>query len=115
MPQTQTALSFEALLASVVTEPGRIHAAYSRFHNYSFGNQLLAFTQCLERGIELGPLATYAAWQALGRQVRKGEKAIALCQPVTLRREKTDAATGETETIGFTRFTVRPHAGTTTS
>jgi hypothetical protein len=31
-------------------------------------------------------MATYPRWQALGRHVKKGEKAITLCQPVTIRR-----------------------------
>lgn len=108
MPNTITAPSFTELLATAVAQPGRLHAAYSRFHGYSLGNMLFAWAQCQERGLELGPLATYPAWQALGRQVRKGAKAIWLCQPVTVRRERTDATTGETETVAFTRFTVRP-------
>jgi antirestriction protein ArdC len=91
-----------------VTEPGRIHEAYTRFHNYSLGNQLLAWAQCLERGLELGPMATYPAWQAMGRQVRKGAKAIVLCQPVTLRRTAVDAETGDETKVAFTRFTYRP-------
>lgn len=100
--------SFVDLLNSAVSEPGRLHEAYTRFHNYSLGNQLLAWVQCLERGLEPGPLATYPAWQALGRQVRRGEKAIVLCQPVTLRRTAKDAETGDETEVAFTRFTYRP-------
>jgi hypothetical protein len=33
--------------------------------------------------LQPGPLATYRGWQEKGRQVRKGEKAITLCRPVT--------------------------------
>lgn len=99
--------TFVELLASAVTEPGRLHEAYTRFHNYSLGNQLLAFAQCIERGLELGPIATYATWQATNRQVRKGEKAIVLCQPVTIRRTKTDADGNEQEVM-IPRFTYRP-------
>lgn len=108
MPQTTPAPSFVELLASAVADPGRLQVAYSRFHNYSLGNMLLAYAQCLERGLELGPLATYPAWQALGRQVRKGAKAIVLCQPVTVKRDEKNAETGEAETATFTRFTYRP-------
>ncbi len=84
------------LLRDAVTTPGRIHTAYSAFHGYSIGNQLLALWQCAERGIEPGPIATYKNWAGKGRQVRKGEKAITLCQPVTVKakaRSQRDADT----------------------
>ena len=63
-----TPATFAALLRTAVTEPGTISTAYSAFHNYSLGNQLLALGQCLARGLQPGPLATCAwlAW-ALGR------------------------------------------------
>ena len=69
-----------------VNEPGIVSAAYRQFHNYSIGNQLLAWAQCLARGIQPGPMATFPKWKELGRYVRKGEKAITLCQPVTVKR-----------------------------
>src|SRR5579863_2355130 len=74
------------LLHKAVTEPGVISTAFSRFHSYSVRNQLLAFFQCRERGIQPGPLATYPKWKDLGRYVRKGEKALTLCMPVTCKR-----------------------------
>jgi antirestriction protein ArdC len=100
--------SFADLLRSAVTEPGVLSDAYRQFHKYSIGNQLLAWSQCLERGIQPGPMATFPRWKELGRYVRKGEKAITLCQPVTIKR------TGETEDGQddgeiFTRFVYRPH------
>ena len=52
-------VSWAALLDEAVRKAGYIHEAYSRFHNYSLGNQLLALFQCFERGIEPGPLATF--------------------------------------------------------
>ena len=52
-------VSWAALLDEAVRKPGFIHEAYSRFHNYSLGNQLLALFQCFERGIQPGPLATW--------------------------------------------------------
>src|SRR5215472_14480574 len=70
------------LLAQAVTEPGLILAAYSRFWNYSLGNQLLAMLQCRQRGLEPGPLATFPRWKELGRHVKKGEKALVLCIPI---------------------------------
>ena len=81
-----SAPSFADLLRSAVTEPGILSAAYRQFHAYSIGNQLLAWSQCLTRGIRPGPMATFPKWQELGRHVRKDEKAITLCQPVTIKR-----------------------------
>lgn len=49
-------VSWAALLQEAVTEPGYIHEAYSRFHSYSLGNQLLALFQCFERVSSPDPL-----------------------------------------------------------
>jgi hypothetical protein len=95
---TPSVASFADLFQSAVTEPGIISAAYRQFHTYSIGNQLLAWSQCIERGIQ----------REVGRQVRKGEKAITLCQPVTV-KHTTDAAEGTDEADVFTRFIYRPH------
>ena len=100
--------SFADLLRSAVTEPGTISAAYRKFHNYSIGNQLLAWAQCLERGIQPGPMATFPKWKELGRYIRKGEKAITLCQPVTVKRTVEGDQQQEQE-IAFTRFVYKPH------
>ena len=62
-----------------------MHEAYSRFWNYSLGNQILALMQCRERGIEPGPLASFRRWKELGRHVRKGEKALTLCMPIQIK------------------------------
>src|SRR5437899_2244139 len=90
-------VSWAALLNEAVTKPGFIHEAYSRFHNYSLGNQLLALFQCLARGIQPGPLATFPRWKELGRFVKKGEKALTLCMPLTCKRTKTVKAEDGTE------------------
>src|SRR5215469_2693152 len=74
------------LLHRAVTEPGVLSTAFSRFHSYSVRNQLLALFQCRERGLQPGPLATYGRWKELGRYVRKGEKGLTLCMPVTCNR-----------------------------
>jgi antirestriction protein ArdC len=102
-----TTVSFADLLRSAATDPGVVANAYQQFHNYSLGNQLLAWAQCLERGLPPGPLATFPKWKELGRHVRKGEKALVLCQPVTIKRT-TQAEDGTDETDAFTRFTYRP-------
>ena len=77
---------FAELLQKAVTEPGIISQAYRQFHQYSIGNQLLALGQCVDRGIQPGPINTFPGWKALGRWVRKGEKAITLCMPITVKR-----------------------------
>jgi antirestriction protein ArdC len=101
--------SFADLLRSAVTEPGILSAAYQQFHVYSIGNQLLAWSQCLARGIQPGPMATFPKWKELGRYVRKGEKAITLCQPVTVKRPAADPTDDTNERDIVVRFVYRPH------
>ena len=62
--------TFADLLRRAVEEPGEVSAAYRQFHGYSIGNQLLALSQCLARGIQPGPIATFQRWRELGRWVR---------------------------------------------
>ena len=94
---------FADLLQSAVTEPGILSRAYSQFHYYSLGNQLLAMMQCHARGLEAGPMATYPKWKELGRQVRKGEKALTLCIPITIKK-KDETPDDEVDAAVFTRF-----------
>lgn len=62
------------------------------FHRYSFNNTLLIQVQCPHAT----QVAGFKAWQAKGRQVRKGEKGIRIFgKPFRLVSE-TDEATGET-------------------
>jgi antirestriction protein ArdC len=105
-------VSWAALLDEAVKKPGFIHEAYSRFHNYSLGNQLLALFQCVTRGIQPGPLATFPKWKELDRHVKKGEKALTLCMPLTCMRTKTvkkDDGTDQEEEFSFTHFTYKAH------
>jgi antirestriction protein ArdC len=53
--------------------------------------------QCALRGITPGPLASFNRWKELGRSVKKGQKAITLCMPVTYKRKQTDEAGIETD------------------
>ena len=41
---------WSALLIEAVKKPGLIMKAYSAFHQYSIGNQILALVQCQMRG-----------------------------------------------------------------
>jgi hypothetical protein len=100
---TPAPATFAHLLQLAVNEPGVLSNAYRLFHGYSIGNQLLALSQCLARGIQPGPIATFPRWKELGRYVRKGERALVLCRPVTVKRT-TQAADGTEETQPATFF-----------
>lgn len=97
-----------AILRDAVEKPGTFDAAFRNFHNYSVGNMLLALQQCAERGIEPGPMASFKRWLELGRVVRKGEKALKLCIPRTMKTARVDKSTGEEEQVTFVRFIFRP-------
>lgn len=96
--------NFAQLLNDAVNQPGIISKCYSTFYGYSIGNQLLAWSQCVERNIPLGPIATFKKWKDLGRSVTKGQKAIALVLPVTI--AKKDAAGEKTGEV-FSLFTIK--------
>ena len=100
-------IQFRQLLEEAVSKPGTLMKAYSLFWNYSLGNQILALIQANQRGIPLGPIASFNRWKELGRHVKRGEKAIELCMPVTLKRKvsETNPDGHEIETeITFKRF-----------
>ena len=101
-------LGWKRLLTEAVTKPGLISSAYSRFWRYSIGNQLVALVQCHQRDIEPGPLATFPKWKELGRHVKKGQKALVLCMPITHKRTETDKATGEETARVWQRFVYKP-------
>ncbi len=99
---------WSALLVEAVNKPGLIMEAYSAFHNYSIGNQILALVQCQLRGLEPGPINTFPGWQALGRTVKRGERALILCMPISrkVRDEEAPESNGEN---GERRFTIFMH------
>jgi len=103
-------VQFKRLLEEAVSKPGVLMRAYSLFHQYSLGNQILAYLQAIERNIPLGPIASFKRWKELGRYVKRGEKAIELCMPITSKRTVTepgpDGNDVETE-ITFKRFVFR--------
>jgi antirestriction protein ArdC len=108
--QEHSTLNWQTLLNEAITKPGIVSEAYSRFHNYSISNQILAFVQCAMRGLQPGPISTYPGWKALGRFVKRGEKALTLCMPVTGKRQvkavREDGTEEEQEGV-FTRFVFR--------
>jgi hypothetical protein len=94
------------ILNEAINTPGMLLEAYRAFHSYSIGNQILAIIQCNQRGISPGPIKTFPGWQSMGRNVKKGEKALVLCMPVTVKRKGEESETGEPKT--FTLFTYKP-------
>lgn len=97
------------LLREAIHTPGMLMQAYHAFHHYSVGNQLLALWQCGQRGLPPGPLNTYPGWQKLGRQVKKGEKALTLLMPVTVKDKRAENAGTDEEGQMFTAFVYKPH------
>jgi antirestriction protein ArdC len=109
---TEAQSRWSDLLQQAVTQPGLILKAYSSFHGYSIGNQIAAIVQCHTRSIEPGPINTYPGWQKLGRQVRKGQKAVWLCMPITYKRKSEEKQTDESqpaETEVITGFVWKPN------
>jgi N-terminal domain of anti-restriction factor ArdC len=103
-------IQFRQLLDEAVSKPGTLMRAYSLFWNYSLGNQILALIQANRRGIALGPIASFNRWKEVGRHVKRGEKAIELCMPVTSKRTVTEQAEDGTSVetdIVFKRFVFR--------
>jgi hypothetical protein len=107
--QTTDIPKWSALLVEAVNKPGLIMDAYSAFWNYSVGNQILALVQCQLRGIQPGPINTFPKWQTLGRVVKRGERALTLCMPLTRKRrddESKDSDSSSDEQT-FTTFVHR--------
>ena len=65
----------------------------ARFPKYSFRNQLLILAQRPEARAVMG----YRAWQALGHQVRRGERSISILAPCTYKAKKTRGAADDNE------------------
>src|SRR5215211_4554685 len=101
---------WSALLVEAVNKPGMIMQAYSAFHSYSIGNQILALVQCQLRGLEAGPINTFPGWQALGRIVKRGERALSLCMPITRKVRDEDSCESDSERHErtFTAFVHKP-------
>jgi antirestriction protein ArdC len=72
-------------------------AFQSRFHRYSYGNALLIASQCGEATHVTG----FHGWRALGRVVRRGEKAIWILAPMVVKQAESDASQEEGGVRGF--------------
>jgi antirestriction protein ArdC len=82
----------ERAVRELLTSDGWRRWAESRatFHNYSMGNCMLIASQAPDAT----QVAGFRAWQSLGRQVRKGERAIAIMAPMSVKEK--DASGDET-------------------
>ena len=98
---------WSALLVEAVNKPGLIMEAYSAFHHYSIGNQILALVQCQMRGLQPGPINTFPKWKELGRIVKRGERALILCMPFT--RKSRDEENNGDDTNGERTYTSFMH------
>jgi len=106
---SQPKVDWPQILIDAVSKPGVISTAYTAFWNYSSGNQLLAMFECLARGIEPGPIHTFNGWFKFNRHVRKGEKAITLCMPVSWAEKHRPPRDAEPERISIDAESVMIH------
>ncbi len=60
--------------------------ARQTFHAYSASNCMLIALQCHQRGIVPEQIAGFHTWIKLGRAVRKGEKALRILAPITVKQ-----------------------------
>ncbi len=82
-------------LAGVREDPealARFLAFRAHFHDYSLNNAVLIWCQRPDARHCMG----YRAWQAHGRQVRKGERGLTILAPVTRKLDRPDASVGAT-------------------
>ncbi len=85
---------YETILNEALENEGIMNEQFTAFHEYSVGNQFMA--RCQLRKCE--PIKTFKGWQALGRTVKKGEKAISLLYPYIFAKDKEDP-NGESVTV----------------
>lgn len=75
-------------------------AVAARFHDYSFSNTRLIWAQAVARGFVPTRVAGYRTWRELGRQVRRGEKGLAILAPI-VRMVELDNGSEERRVVGF--------------
>ncbi len=91
---TQTALAKIEAGIEAVRESDRFReylAFCGRFHKYSFGNQMLIWTQRPDAQLVAG----FHTWRTIGRSVRKGEKGIVILAPMAHKRKDENNADEE--------------------
>ncbi|MHB8290789.1 MAG: ArdC-like ssDNA-binding domain-containing protein [Acidimicrobiales bacterium] len=71
----------------------------ARFHQYSAGNLAWLRAQAQGRGLQLTRVAGFRTWQALGREVEKGEHGFMVLAPVLRSAEDTRETTAKHDTL----------------
>lgn len=84
-PRPETKLDWGELIDQALTLPGNTHGVYDRFHRYSYLNKLMLAMQGVRE-----PVASYKGWQAVGRQVMKGEKGKQIVRPIHVKANRDD-------------------------
>jgi hypothetical protein len=103
MQEKSNRANWGKLFSDALSCPGKVSEAYSVFHDYSLGNAILAALQLTVKGLPLSPIASFNKWKQLGRCVKKGEKAIALVMPVTVKTKSGDEVENGAESNDNTR------------
>jgi hypothetical protein len=88
-------LPWQRLLETALTAEGQLGAQYSQFYKYSYLNEVYLRMQGIHE-----PVATYARWKAIGRQVLKGAKAKEIIRPIYVTHETEEGDT-EQRLVGF--------------
>jgi len=96
--------AMEAALRSMLNEEGWRHLLDLRAspaHRYSLGNLAWLVSQAEQRNMPLSEVRGYRAWESVGRNVRRGERALRVLAPITARvqpKPDTEAQATEGET-----------------
>ena len=93
-------INYKDYLSEIFDQPSKIHKAYNFFHKYSYNNQILAMTQLFT----IEPINSFNGWKKLGRNVKKGSKAISLYLPIV---KKTKDPEDENNVITKTSFIMK--------
>jgi len=81
--------------------------AAARFHEYSFGNWLLLWSQAERRGTTVTRMAGFQTWEQLGRHVRKGQRGYQILAPIVRKvRDPNDVDESRRVVSGFRVATV---------
>jgi len=78
--------AMETALRSMLSEEGWRHLLELRSHpghRYSLGNLAWLVSQAEQRNMPLSQVRGFRAWEAVGRNVRRGERALRVLAPIT--------------------------------
>ena len=101
-------VDYEQLLLDIVEKQGVISKCFEMFHEYSIRNQFLAYHQMKMRGMDICPINSFTGWNKLERSINRGEKALWLWQPFTIKEKTYNTKTKEFEDTEKVIFTLKP-------